>query len=80
MEHTSIIVYRNPLEAALWESVMVFPIMAGMLVALIAGLVVARLCVWLTDMYPKRFRNLRIDIITVVFAAISMLVTVLYLS
>lgn len=40
----SVIVYRNPLEAAFWESGMIFPLFCGMIVAVIAALSVNWLC------------------------------------
>jgi hypothetical protein len=39
----SIIVYRNPAEAALWEGGMVWPIMVGAFFAIIAGIIAAKL-------------------------------------
>lgn len=40
----SVIVYSNPLEAAFWESGMIFPLFCGMIVAVIAALSVNWLC------------------------------------
>lgn len=40
---TRIIVYRNPAEAALWESGMIFPIMVAMALSVLAVLVVDKI-------------------------------------
>lgn len=51
----SIIVYRNPLEAALWESNMIFP----MIVAVFAALIVAVLMSTIFDKvkFLRKYRN-----------------------
>lgn len=82
MEHNTIIVYRNPLEAAIWDSLMgggLFPLLAGLFVAFIVGLTVAHFCEWLAVRF-HRFRHIRTDIITVVVAVASMLLTTIYLK
>lgn len=40
----SIIVYRNPLEAAIWESGAIFPVIAGVVVAVIVALATNWVC------------------------------------
>ena len=41
-QYQSIIVYRNPAEAHLWESGLMFPIMVAMVISCIAAIVVGR--------------------------------------
>lgn len=43
MTTQSIIVYRNPVEAAFWESGMIFPLMGGLGVGFIAFLILMRI-------------------------------------
>lgn len=71
----SIIVYRNPAEAALWESGMVFPIIVGAVIAVTSVLIV----LGVLQMLSKRFNiidKLDPSIVAVVVAILSMLYTV----
>jgi hypothetical protein len=52
MTTQSIIVYRNPAEAALWESGAVFPIMCAMVASIIAVLAVN----WVYEQLPRNKR------------------------
>lgn len=71
----SIIVYRNPAEAALWESGMVFPIIVGAVIAVTSVLIV----LGVLQMLSKRFNiidKLDPSIVAIVVAILSMLYTV----
>lgn len=71
----SIIVYRNPAEAALWESGMVFPIIVGAVISLASVLIVLSVL----QMLSKRFDiidKLDPSIVAIVVAILSMLYTV----
>lgn len=71
----SIIVYRNPAEAALWESGMVFPIIVGAVIAVASVLIV----LGVLQMLSKRFNiidKLDPSIVAIVVAILSMLYTV----
>lgn len=51
----SIIIYRNPLEAYFWESGMMFPVVAGTILGVIAGVVAAQ--VWEAVITHPRWRK-----------------------
>lgn len=70
----SIIVYRNPLEAAFWESGMVFPLIVGMVVAVVMTMVACEVWERLT---PRRMREYtgHVALIT----AVTTLITTMYL-
>lgn len=68
----SIIVYRNPLEAALWESNLVFPIFVSMAAAVLVAMAAASLF----DKLPRKYRDYQGN--AVIIAAFSTMLAVLY--
>ena len=66
----SIIVYRNPAEAALWEGGMIFPLICGMFVSIILSTSVALLL----QKYTPKFKY--ITELTI-FVAVASLVSVM---
>jgi len=67
---TRIIVYRNPAEAALWESGMLFPIIASTVIAIVFTLLILKVWEAACDLF--RIKNHRSDIVALV-AAVSIM-------
>lgn len=57
-EHTSVIVYRNPLEQYMWESGLGYSIILGIVAAGITIFIVNWLCETYNRRYTKRWNNL----------------------
>ena len=72
----SIIVYRNPMEAKLWESGLVFPVIAGMVTAVIVALLVAQVLDVATRMKRRGFLWENQGNITVASAIVTMVATI----
>ena len=71
----SIIIYRNPAEAALWKSGMAFPIIVGAVISLASVLIVLNVL----QILSKRFSIIKKfdpSIVAIVVAILSMLYTV----
>lgn len=72
----SIIIYRNPLEAAFWESGILFPLIVGMVVALVMTIVVCN--AW-ERFLPRRMREYT-GYVAIVTAVGSMLATMMLMK
>jgi hypothetical protein len=72
----SIIVYRNPMEAAFWESGLVFPVIVGMVTAVIVALIIAQILNVSTRMRRRGFLWENQGNITVGSAILTMVATI----
>ena len=70
----SIIVYRNPIEAAFWEGNIAWPIIVGMFVGGIFAITVTALY---QRLYPRSNNS---DIVAIVSIVIGMLATIFFMS
>lgn len=71
----SVIVYRNPVEAAMWESGLIFPLAVGCIAALVVALVVASIC---SRLFGDFGRKARMNGILTAGSAIATMVAVMY--
>ena len=72
-----VIVYRNPIEAAFWESGLLFPLIVGCVVAICAAYVCSELWrrLWFKSLYMQGFTSH-----VALFTAIgSMIATMMYM-
>lgn len=65
---TRIIVYRNPGEAALWESGMLFPIIASTVIAMVLTALVVKVWDALADVLDIPGRKRHTDVVAMVAA------------
>lgn len=73
-----VIVYRNPAEAAFWESDMLWPMICGMVVAIVVTLVVLHVIDW----FNRRVYRLPFDATwtAIIVAAVSIFGTFKYMG